>query len=222
MNSTANTGNAANGNPLIIIGAGGHGRVVCDAARAAGFNPLFFLDRKPDAPLVAGIPVYRDLDQARSAWDNTDPFPATFDYIVAIGDNAQRADEFAQLCVAGHRSVSVIHPTATLSPDAKIGAGTYIGAGVIVNTGARIGDNAIINTAAVVEHDCRVGDHAFVAPAAVMCGTTAIGDYTLLGAHATIIPNLGVGAHALIASGAVVTTSYGDGVRLFGVPAREK
>jgi sugar O-acyltransferase (sialic acid O-acetyltransferase NeuD family) len=204
--------------PFIIIGAGGHGNVVLDAARAAGLNPDFFVDKAPSAVTFFGIPVFTSITEGLEA--SGIEADTSLQFIVAIGDNTQRAAEYQRACAAHLTPLTVIHPTATISPAATVGQGTYIGANVIVNPGARIGDNAIINTAAIVEHDCTVGDHAFVAPGATMCGETSIGAYTLLGANATIIPTLTVGARALIAAGAVVTQSYPDNSRLYGVHAR--
>jgi sugar O-acyltransferase (sialic acid O-acetyltransferase NeuD family) len=204
---------------LIIIGAGGHGRVVADAARAAGITPCAFVDHEPPAAELGGLPVYTALDYALAGVFRDGAAPA---FISAIGKNKNRAGEYVQALEAGLEPATVIHPSAIISRSASIGAGTFIGAQAVVNPGAVIGEDAIINTAAIIEHDCVVGAHAFVAPGAVLCGAASIGDYSFVGAGAVMIPLVSVGDCALIAAGAVVTHNHLDGVRLFGVPAREQ
>jgi len=203
---------------LIVIGAGGHGRVVADAARVAGIELCAFVDRKPPATMIEGLPVYASLEEASDALGVE---ASQLSFIVAIGDNCQRAEEYARAREQGFVPLSVIHPTAAISETAHISAGAYVGAQAVINPGAQIGEDSIINTAAVIEHDCRVGSHSFVAPGAVLCGAARIGNYTLVGTNATLIPLVSVGAQALVAAGAVVVDSHPDNVRLFGVPAQE-
>jgi sugar O-acyltransferase (sialic acid O-acetyltransferase NeuD family) len=193
--------------------------VVADAARTAGFEVCAFIDRKPPAAIVDGLPVYATLKEALAACTDSDGTPR---FIVAIGDNKQRAEEYAHACECGLESTAVIHPTAVISDAANIGAGVYVGAQAVINPGAQIGKNAIINTAAIIEHDCLVGVHSFVAPSALLCGQAIVGDYTFVGAGAVLIPQVNVGTGSLVAAGAVVTDSHPGKVRLFGVPARER
>jgi acetyltransferase EpsM len=201
---------------LIIVGAGGHGKVVLDAARLSNHEVACFIDRRPQTSPLSDTPVYDSL----AAATQDAGLDALTHFIVAVGDNYQRAEEFAVFCAAGLRPRTVQHPAAIVSPRAHIGRGSYLGAGAVVNPDAHIGDNVIVNTSAIVEHDCRVADHAFIAPGAVMCGQTAVGRHTLLGAHATLVPTVKLGADSLVAAGAVVTRSWPDDSRLFGVPAR--
>ena len=204
---------------LIIIGAGGHGRVVADVAREAGMTPCAFVDCDPPAETVDGLPVFVSFEEAVT---QCAPDGATPAFISAIGDNHNRAKEYERALAAGLEPAQVIHPTATISDSATIGPGVFVGPQAVVNTAARIGKNAIINTAAVVEHDCTVGAHAFVAPGAVLCGASSVGDYSFVSAGAVIIPLVSVGSNALVAAGAVVTNNYPNNVRLFGIPAKAR
>ena len=199
---------------LIIIGAGGHGRVVADVARAADIDIFAFVDCDPPAEEVCGIPVYADIKTALAENEYEQPH-----FIVAIGDNKIRAREYARAVKAGLKPASVIHPTAVISESAYVAPGTFIGPLSVVNIDASVGENVIINTRAIVEHDCVVGSHAFISPGAVLCGAARVGAHTFISTNATLIPFAKVGESALVAAGAVVTKNFPDDVRLMGVPA---
>jgi len=201
---------------LLIIGAGGHGRVVADVAKAANIDVFAFVDDNPKADTVKDIPVYDSIETAIADNHYEEPH-----FIIALGDNHVRAREYSRAVAAGLKPASVIHPSAVLSESAYVGPGSFIAAQATVNADASIGENVIVNTAAIVEHDCVVGSHAFVAPAAVLCGNVYVGAYTFVSSNATLVPNVRVGEHALIAAGAVVTKNHPDKVRLMGVPARD-
>jgi len=199
---------------LIIIGAGGHGRVVADGARAAGIDIFAFVDSCPPAAEISGIPVYANLETALAENEYEQP-----QFIIALGNNHIRAKEYAHACAAGLTPACVIHPTALISDSAYIGPGSFVAAFAVVNTDASVGENVIVNTGAIVEHDCVVGSHAFVAPGAVLCGGARIGAYTFVSTNATLIPEAKVGENVLVAAGAVVTKNFPDDLRLMGVPA---
>ena len=200
---------------LIIIGAGGHGRVVVDAALAADMDVFAFVDSDPTVKEIKGIPIYDSLEMAIADNDYETPH-----FIVAIGDNEVRAKEYSHAMAAGLKPASVIHPSSVVSDTAYIAPGSFIAAQAVVNTDASVGENAIVNTAAIIEHDCVIGAHAFISPAAVLCGRSRIGAHSFVSANATLIPNAKVGEHVLIAAGAVVTKSFPDNQRLIGIPAR--
>jgi len=200
---------------LLIVGAGGHGRVVADTAKAAGIDVYAFVDKEPQDDTVHGIPVYASLEEALE--DNSYEEP---NFIVAISDNEARAKTYAKMMESGLKPAIVVHPLATVSDLAYVAPGTFVAAQAVVNADASVGENVIVNTAAVIEHDCVVGSHAFIAPLAVMCGNSRIGAYTFMSANATLIPNVKVGEDCLITAGAVVTKSFKDRVRLMGMPAK--
>ena len=194
---------------LLVIGAGGHAKVVVDAAREAGFDIAGVLGRPGDPAEVLGIPVVMD-----GSTIDADAF------IVAIGDNTARAAAFAAGLEAGLVPATVIHPSATLADEIEIGRGTFAAAGVIVNVNARIGENVILNTGCTVDHDCLVEDHAHIAPGANLCGGVSVGEGTLVGVGSCALPGASIGAWATIGAGAAVTEPIGDGVTTVGVPAR--
>jgi len=194
---------------LLVVGAGGHAKVVIDTARTAGLSVTGVIGTARDAEQILGIHVSRDAAEVE------------FDgFIIAVGNNSVRAKMFEEYRDRGLNPVSVIHPSAVIAPSVVIGAGTFVAAGVVVNVDARIGEDAILNTGCTVDHDCVVGDHALVGPTASLCGESRIGTGVTFGAGASIIPVKGVGDWTTIGAGAAVVDDVPDHVVYAGVPAR--
>lgn len=120
----------------------------------------------------------------------------------------------------GWSFATLIHPSADISPSAKIGHGAQILSGAVINAKAVIGHNTTINTGAIIEHDCVIGDSVHVAPNATICGGSEIGDRTFVGCGATVIQGKKVGQACMIAAGSVLTGDLYAGSRVAGVPAR--
>jgi sugar O-acyltransferase (sialic acid O-acetyltransferase NeuD family) len=194
---------------LLIIGAGGHAKVVCDAAQAAGWDIAGVVDEHVTRTEVLGHLVSRSV-----AGIEADRF------IVAIGDNRARARLFAEHVASGREPATIIHPSAVISPSAHIGAGTFVAAGAIVNPEAQVGDNVILNTGCVVEHDVTVGEHALIGPLAGLCGEAWVGSGVLLGAGVTVKPSARVGAWSTVGAGAAVVADLPPDSVCAGVPAR--
>ncbi|HKY37041.1 MAG TPA: acetyltransferase [Polyangiaceae bacterium] len=203
---------------LVVLGAGGHGKVVADAARAAGLRVLAFADADPSrrGAQVFGLPVLEgQLDElclycAREGAA----------VVVAIGHNRARQAAFDGLRARGARLASVVHPSALISPDVIVGAGAVIFAGAIVNVSSVIGDNAIVNTGARLDHDNVLGAHAHVSPGVCTGGEVRIGEGTHLGVGVNVRNRVSIGAWSLVGVGAAVVGDLPDGVVAYGVPAR--
>jgi len=195
-------------NRIVIIGAGGHGRVAADIARRMGFQEIMFLD-DGDTPCAVGKTedFVRYLDNAV--------------FFVAIGNGAVRRRLQTMLVTSGAKMTTLIHPNAVVAEDAQIGQGTVVMAGAVINPGAVVGSGTIINTCASVDHDCRIGDYVHVAVGARICGTVRIGDETWVGAGATVIQNMSICAGCMIGAGAVVVTPVTETGTYLGVPARK-
>lgn len=197
---------------LLIFGAGGHGRVVADAARAAGVAGLLASDRNAalcQGELLPGVPLH--LPDA--------PAPAQASTVhVAIGHNTARERESQALGLK--RLHTVCHPAASVSPFAQLGEGSFVAAQAVVAPDARLGLGVIVNHGAVVDHDCCIGDFAHIAPGAVLGGEVRIGPGVLVGAGAVVLPGRSIAAGAVVGAGAVVRDNIDSPGTWVGVPAR--
>lgn len=204
---------------ILILGAGGHAKVLLDALLAGGFAPLGLLDR--DATRVGGEVLGCPVLGTDAALDGFDPRETLL--VNGLGSTRHagaRAALFMRMREQGYRFLSVIHPAAVVATSASLGQGVQIMAGAVVQAGAVLGDNVILNTGARLDHDCRLGDHAHVAPGATVCGGVRIGPRTHLGSGATVIEGTTIGKDCLIGAGAVVVRDVPDGVTALGMPAR--
>ena len=200
--------------PLIIYGAGGHGRVVLDVALADEAAVTWVLDDSPESTSVYGIPLIRPDE---FEWR---PASGPWNFLVAIGKNSKRADLYKQMCEWGGSPVNLIHPKAILTERCCLDHGIVAMAGVVVNPGARIGCNVVLNTSCSVDHDCIVADHAQLCPGVHLSGNVTVGELTMVGTGANVIPGVQIGAGCTIGAGAVVTRDIPDNSMAMGVPAR--
>lgn len=198
---------------VIIIGAGGHGKVIADIIRSCGDRVLGFLDDSSDPPeTVCGIPVLgRSEDYVN--------YPEA-KLVIAIG-NGQVRQRVAQR-LTGARWYTAVHPSAVISPmGTAIGEGTVIMAGAVINPCAVIGKHCIINTKASVDHDNRIGDYTHISVGATLAGTVTVGSTVWVGAGAVISNNLSICDESMIGAGAVVVRSIQNPGTYVGVPARK-
>jgi sugar O-acyltransferase (sialic acid O-acetyltransferase NeuD family) len=201
--------------PTKIIGCGAHGRVVADIARAVGEPISGFLDNDPgSAP--ANIQVEGPIEKAIPR------YAATHRFVVAIGDAGARRACAEMVLAAGGELAILVHPSAVIAPDVKIGQGTVVMAGAIINPGTIIGRFAVINTGAIVDHDNIIEDNVQIAPGCSLAGKVICRRDCFVGTGATIIPHTVVGEGAYVAAGATVIRSVRAHTLVAGCPAREK
>lgn len=197
---------------LLVLGAGGHGRVVADAALEQGsWSVVRATDRDParcSGELLAGVKLL-PLDQALAG---------DAEVHVAIGSAAARRAESGG--VAAHRLASVVHPQASVSVHATLGPGCFVAAQAVVAAGARLGAGVIVNHGAVVDHDAEVGDFCHIAPRAALGGGVRLGSDVLVGTGAAVLPGLSICDAAVIGAGAVVTAPVVQAGAYAGIPAR--
>ena len=201
---------------LVVVGAGGHGRVTLEAVRAmGGFDVLGFVDPAPPAPVVLGLPVLGGDDELVRL--HADGVTAA---VVALGANFVRQRVGERLRGLGFTLPAIVHPSALLSPSAVLADGAVIMARAVVGTMTRIGALAIVNTGAVIDHDNDIGEAAHVAPGCAVAGSVTIGARTLLGVGSAVRPGIRIGRDAVIGAGAAVVADVPDGAVVGGTPAR--
>ena len=201
-------------NRLVLCGAGGHAKVVVDILRAAEehFN-IVFVDANPAlaGKTFLGFEVH-SVEDLR---------PGDRDYfLVSIGDNSDRSRNYESFLRLGLQPITAIHPTAVVSPSARIGSGTVVMPRAVINAAAAIGENCIINTGAIVEHDCVVGDHVHISPGATIGGGATLESLVHVGLNASVLPGLSVGRSSVVGAGGVVIRCVPENVVVAGVPAR--
>jgi sugar O-acyltransferase (sialic acid O-acetyltransferase NeuD family) len=202
---------------LLLCGAGGHAKVIVDVLRAAGeHREILFVDAKSE--LVGTTFLGYEVRRLDSIEDFQQSDCDSF--LVSIGDNAARAMNYERLLRFGISPVTAIHPSAVVSPSARIGHGTVVMPRAVINAQAQIGQNCIINSGAIVEHDCVIGDHVHVSPGAALGGGAILQSLVHVGLHASVLPGVSVGRSSVVGAGAVVVASVRDNVVVTGIPAR--
>jgi len=196
---------------LIIIGASGHGKVVADIAKKAGYDEICFLDDNDKLTECGGYPVVGE-SCAFSEHEG--------DVFVAIG-NALVRQKLMEEMEKSHRNIPVLlHPDTVIADDVVIGSGTVVAAGAIINPGATIGKGCIVNTSASVDHDCVIKDYAHISVGCHVAGTVVVGERTWVGAGAVISNNIEICPDCTIGAGAVVVANIMERGTYVGVPAK--
>lgn len=144
-------------------------------------------------------------------------------FVVAVGNTAPgdlRRRLFEAALEAGLEPLTVVHPSAIVSPSVSLGGGAVVLPGAVIGARVCIGLNVIINSRSLVEHDCVIKDHVHIASGACLCGGCIVGVGSFVGSGATIRQQIRIGSLAMIALGAAVVADVPDGATVMGVPAR--
>jgi len=205
--------------PLIVLGAGGHTKVVIDILLLKGCQVLGIVDRDPDkvGHKISGISVVGDDGVVRKYVAGA---VELVNGIGSVSSTSRRFDIYKKFKTEGYSFANVIHPSAVISRDVQLGEGVQIMAGAVVQPGCKIGNNVLINTGVCVDHDCTIGDHVHLAPGVVLSGAVNVGASSHIGTSATIIQGVAIGESAVIAAGAVVIEDIAAGITVAGVPAK--
>ncbi len=206
--------------PVVLIGSSGHAKVVADT-----------IEREGKYSLIGLIDSFRPPDDRTQPYRilGTEETLATlvargevYGGVVAIGDNWQRhvmAQRIKSLAPA-FVFVNAIHPSAQIAASVRIGEGTVIMAGAVVNSDCSIGACCILNTRSSLDHDSIMNDFSSLAPNATTGGNVAIGAFAAVSLGASVIHRRHIGAHAVIGAGAVVLNDVPDYSVAYGAPAK--
>jgi sugar O-acyltransferase (sialic acid O-acetyltransferase NeuD family) len=196
--------------PVVVIGAGGHGKVVVSALLEAGINVrgIFDDDEKKWGLEVLGVPVCGPVSEAEQHGDFA---------ILGIGGNEMRKRLAESLNL---RWRTIIHPRAWVHPSVLLGEGSVAFAGAIIQPDTAVGNHVIVNTGALIDHDCEIGDYVHIAPGTKLAGQVKLEEGVFLGIGSSAIPGVSVGAWTTVGAGAAVVNDLPANVTAVGVPAR--
>jgi sugar O-acyltransferase (sialic acid O-acetyltransferase NeuD family) len=198
---------------VVVIGAGGHAKVVISTLRAAGHEVAAVFDDNPAkrGTRVLGVEVVGPID---SIADH--PYESG---IVAIGNNRLRKT-IADRVGPGFHWVTAIHPGAHVDASLKIGAGSVVFVGAVIQPDVVIGAHVIINTGAIVEHDCTMGSFSQATSGTCLAGGVEVGEGAMLGIGTLAIPGVRIGSWSTVGAGSVVVRDLPENVVAVGAPAR--
>ena len=184
-------------NKLIIIGAGGHGKVIADIAQKLGrYEEIVFLDDR-GVKEELGFPIIGKTSDVQK-------YVNSADFFVAIGDRGVRCEFIEKLLSIGATVPTLIHPSAIIGSNVKIGVGSAIMAGVVIGPCAVIGKGVIVNTCSSIDHDCKVGDYCHISVGVHLAGTVTLGKKVIIGAGAIVKNNVNIADDCILDAGAVV------------------
>ena len=199
---------------LLIIGAGGHGKVVADIALKMNFwKSIFFLDDNENIKNTLGIRVLGKSE-------NIINYIEEYDIFVAVGNNSIREKLHKKIENAGGSIPTLIHPKAVIGKGVEIGDGTVVMAGAIINPCTKIGKGCIINTGSTIDHDNVIGDFVHISPGCHLAGFVTVGNRCWLGIGSIVANNLSITSDCQVGAGGVVITNLNEPGVYIGIPVR--
>lgn len=188
---------------LLVVGRGGHARMIADAAQSRGVQPILIEARNIE-----------DFERARNEH-------GTSRCIIGVGFGPTRAYLVECAERATFSLATVVHDRAYVAADVQLGAGSVVMAGAVIGVGTMIGRGVIINSRASVDHDCRIGNFVGIGPGATLSGGVTVGEFAWIAVGACAVHDVSIGADSVIGAGAAVTTDIEASVVAMGVPCRK-
>lgn len=209
-------------NKIIIVGGGGHAKVIVSILKKLQFFDIIGYTDFEDKGELLGV-SFLGTDSILAEIINTIPLCAAgIGFGMINGETVlKRRKAFQLLKTLRFNIPPIVSPNAIINEDVKIGEGTVTMDGVVINTGTVIGQGVILNTCCSVDHDCEVGDYTHIAPGAVLAGGVKIGDNVLIGAGSVVCPNVIVAGQCVIGAGAVVAKNIDSAGTYAGIPAKK-
>lgn len=201
---------------VVIVGAGGHAKVIADILRENGeYEIAGLVDCNPDKSFW-GIPVLgNDDDLARIYREKAIKYA-----FVALGNGKLRERVTKRVLEVGFQVINVISKAAVVSRSACLGTGIVIMPGAVINADVKIGDGCIINTNASIDHEGILGEYTHIAPGCAVSGKVRIGKHCLLGTGSRVIDQIDIGDDTIVGAGAAVVKNLRGNCTAVGVPAR--
>ena len=212
--------------PFIVIGSGGHAKVVLDLLLERGEQVICLadIDKNKTGSFILGVEVIEEIDVLDKY------IPGTVNLVLGIGSSSTNlvdglserrciAEKFEKL---GYCFPSITHPKAIISRDCNLEEGAQIMAGAVLQPGCHIGKHVVVNTNCSIDHDCIIGEGSHISPGSCLAGTAIIQEFVYIGAGSTIVNNISVGSRSIVGSGSVVIDSVNIDTCVIGVPARVK
>ncbi len=197
---------------VVILGAGGHARVIVDLLRGA--HPELTIvgavddSSRPPAD-VLGAPVIGRSDRLEALRASGVERAALG--VGAVTHNATRRALFERLASLGFELPPLVHAQAMVEPSVKMGRGVQIFAGAIVGSNVTLGDNVIVNSGVVVSHDCVIGAHTHLTPGAILAGAVTVGENTVIGMGVTAYLGITIGRDVTVSNGVHLLADVPDG-----------
>jgi sugar O-acyltransferase (sialic acid O-acetyltransferase NeuD family) len=194
---------------IIIIGAGGHSKVIIDIIRELGNYNIVGIYDDNKIGYFSGIKIIGKISEINN----------TIDYfIIGIGNDKIRkkiAEEYNQL-----KWATLIHPKTIIAKTAIIKEGSVVCAGAIIQTEVEVGKHCIINTNCSIDHESTIGDYCSICPSSTICGQVKVGESSFIGANSTIIQIIEIGKECIIGAGSVVIRNIPNNSKAVGNPAK--
>jgi sugar O-acyltransferase (sialic acid O-acetyltransferase NeuD family) len=203
----------------VLIGGGGHARVVASLLRKLGSHDLVGYTALAEGPTTLGMPYLGD-DGALEGLVAAGRVDAAALGIGIVRVGEARGALRRRLGACGLALPALVSPHAVVDEDVALMPGAVVMDGAIVHPGTRVGAGTIVNTHATIEHDCAVGDDCHVAPGAVLCGGVSVGAGSIIGANACVLPGVRIHEDCLVAAGATVVADLERPGTYVGCPAR--
>ncbi len=193
----------------MVVGGGGHAKVVISTVQQAGYSVVRVLDDDISrwGTKILGIPITGPISALQEGQKA----------LLAIGDNSMRKSIVEGLKLEW---LTVVHPAAHVHPSVKLGSGTVVFAGAVIQPDTTIGNQVIVNTGATIDHDCILDDYVHVAPGCHLAGNVRVGEGTILGIGSSVIPNIRIGSWTTVGAGGIVIDDLPNGIVAVGIPAR--